>query len=368
MLPQAQLAAGIGQGEKDFDIQALVAQPAVEALNVSVLHCPTWPDEVQMNTVGVGPEIHRFGGKFGAVVQGDRLRRPSACNDHIQCGGNLLSAEGIVGVKRQALACADRRPSGRESSDHPAAVGPRNPCSTFRSCARPALAAGVDVVLVLSASVFARSIPPRHTGGRFAWRSLPNPRAAKGPSDAGSRSAHDCRPALADAPAVPHGAPDDARNEGSFVGPELASPHDAGSTRRSAGSTRQAHAAPEALQLFCDNLLQDMPIETEVRDQALQFAVLLAKLAQLPQLAQTQTGILPLPQIKALLADACLRQISTTVAPDSASRSTRRISSSPCPRFPISRFSFPSSENHGGQKLSTSCRLSFWVLGHLANQ
>jgi hypothetical protein len=36
MLPQAQLAAGIGHREKDFDIQALVAQSAVEALDVSV--------------------------------------------------------------------------------------------------------------------------------------------------------------------------------------------------------------------------------------------------------------------------------------------------------------------------------------------
>ena len=55
-------------------------------------------------------------------------------------------------------------------------------------------------------------------------------------------------------------------------------------------------------QLFCDNLLQDMPIQTEVRDQTLQLAVFIAKLPQLPQLAKTKARIRPLPQVKALLA------------------------------------------------------------------
>jgi len=57
--PKCQLATGIGQGEEDLHVQALVAQPAVEALDVAVLHGPSWPDEVQMHTVAVGPQIYR---------------------------------------------------------------------------------------------------------------------------------------------------------------------------------------------------------------------------------------------------------------------------------------------------------------------
>src|SRR3954469_12387415 len=59
----------------------------------------------------------------------------------------------------------------------------------------------------------------------------------------------------------------------------------------------------------------------------------------------------------------CLRHTSTTVDPASASRSTRRISSSVCPRLPIPTSSSSLQDNHGGRELSTSKRLSFWVLG-----
>jgi hypothetical protein len=47
-------------------------------------------------------------------------------------------------------------------------------------------------------------------------------------------------------------------------------------------------------------------IETEVRHQTLQLVVLFPKLTQLAQFAQTQTCILLLSQIKALLADPML--------------------------------------------------------------
>jgi len=55
---------------------------------------------------------------------------------------------------------------------------------------------------------------------------------------------------------------------------------------------------------FCDDLLQDVPIEAEVGHQPLQLVVLFPKLPQLPQFVQTKTRILLLPQIEALLADS----------------------------------------------------------------
>jgi hypothetical protein len=45
MAPQGQFAACIGEGEEDFHVQALIAQLAVEALDVAVLDRPPWPDE-----------------------------------------------------------------------------------------------------------------------------------------------------------------------------------------------------------------------------------------------------------------------------------------------------------------------------------
>ena len=52
----------------------------------------------------------------------------------------------------------------------------------------------------------------------------------------------------------------------------------AGSIRRSAGATRQARATHQTSQLDCDDLLQNISIQTEIRDQSLRLAALLAKL------------------------------------------------------------------------------------------
>jgi hypothetical protein len=41
--PDSQLAPGIGQAEEHLHVQALVAQPSVEALDVAVLDGPPWP-------------------------------------------------------------------------------------------------------------------------------------------------------------------------------------------------------------------------------------------------------------------------------------------------------------------------------------
>src|SRR5579862_2882027 len=62
----------------------------------------------------------------------------------------------------------------------------------------------------------------------------------------------------------------------------------------------------QASELFCDDLLQDVPIEAQVRDQPLQLVVLFSQLTELPQLVQTQARVLLLPEVEALLTDAML--------------------------------------------------------------
>src|SRR5581483_10800576 len=52
-----------------------------------------------------------------------------------------------------------------------------------------------------------------------------------------------------------------------------------------------------------DNLLQDLPVHTQIRYQPLQPPILLAQLSQLTQFAHPYPGILPFPQIVSRLAN-----------------------------------------------------------------
>jgi hypothetical protein len=53
------------QGEEPVLVQALLAELAMEALDVAVLHGPVWLDEVQDDLVLVRPLIERLRGRLG---------------------------------------------------------------------------------------------------------------------------------------------------------------------------------------------------------------------------------------------------------------------------------------------------------------
>jgi len=76
-----QLAASVGQGKEYLHVQTLVAQLAVEAFDITVLQWLTWPDEIQMHAVLVGPQVHRLARELGPVVDGDRPCSASEDND-----------------------------------------------------------------------------------------------------------------------------------------------------------------------------------------------------------------------------------------------------------------------------------------------
>jgi hypothetical protein len=59
-----------------------------------------------------------------------------------------------------------------------------------------------------------------------------------------------------------------------------ASQRAAGSTDGSVAPTQRSRDAPEALQLFCYDLLQDVTVQAQVRRQPLEFAGLFTQLAQ----------------------------------------------------------------------------------------
>ncbi len=161
----------------------------------------------------------------------------------------------------------------------------RNPCSSVGSAALPGPAQCAAAGHALCASGFARSAPLRYTDDRSAWRSLPSPPVSKEPSGADTRSAPGCRPVRAVVPAAHPADRGDARSVTSSDQSESASQRAAGSTGGPVRPTLQVRDAGEALQLFLDNLLQDVPVEAQVRDQPLQLVVLFTQLAQFTQFA-----------------------------------------------------------------------------------
>src|SRR6202035_702821 len=79
--------------------------------------------------------------------------------------------------------------------------------------------------------------------------------------------------------------------------------HAACSVRRRSASSAQARVDDEALQLFLHDLLQDVAVQREIRDQVLKLRVLLAQLPELAQLAQPQPRVLLLPNVERGFAD-----------------------------------------------------------------
>jgi hypothetical protein len=98
-------------------------------------------------------------------------------------------------------------------------------------------------------------------------------------------------------------------------------------------SSAQARVDDEASQLFLHDLLQDVTVQREVRDQVLKLRILLAQLPELAQRAQAQPRILLLPNVEVASLIPCSRQMSATLVPPSACRIARKICSFVCPLF-----------------------------------
>ena len=60
VVPEGQLATGIGQAVEDLFVEALVAQAAVERLDIAILLGLSWVDVVPFDTVLIGPFEEAF--------------------------------------------------------------------------------------------------------------------------------------------------------------------------------------------------------------------------------------------------------------------------------------------------------------------
>ena len=84
---------------------------------------------------------------------------------------------------------------------------------------------------------------------------------------------------------------------------------------------------PRASELFCQDVLEDVLVQAQVRDQLLELAVLVLELLQPPQLADAEPAVHLLPAVERLLRNPIRRITSATGVPVSACFNAKAICS-----------------------------------------
>ncbi len=82
--PIAQGFLSFLQGINPVEIQTLVSQHSIEALDISILHRSTRTNEVQSDSLPMGPGVEVSGRELNAVVQGHHVGLPSSAQDPLQ--------------------------------------------------------------------------------------------------------------------------------------------------------------------------------------------------------------------------------------------------------------------------------------------
>ena len=94
----------IGDAEEPGAVQALVAQSAVEAFAVRVLHWSARADERQGHADAMCPAIQRLPGELGPVVTDNAARQPARCTQALEHGDHAPRWQGVPDLDGQALA------------------------------------------------------------------------------------------------------------------------------------------------------------------------------------------------------------------------------------------------------------------------
>ena len=132
--PSLQLFARIRKIHEPVGIQAFCPQLAVERLNEAVVGGFPRSEEVQCDTVGIGPQIQVAGDELAAVIDPDRLR-VGPCVECIPLGPLLLmrdSSRAISGTCAKVGAAA----AGKRAHEAPRRVVPDACTPTIASAAR----------------------------------------------------------------------------------------------------------------------------------------------------------------------------------------------------------------------------------------
>src|SRR5258705_915327 len=82
--PVFDLLPRVSQARKPVGIQTFIAQPAVEAFHVRVLHRLSWLNELQPHSTFFAPRSQRSATKFRSIVEDDRFRKSTLLRHSIQ--------------------------------------------------------------------------------------------------------------------------------------------------------------------------------------------------------------------------------------------------------------------------------------------
>ena len=103
-LPRRNQLAGMRQRAEQALVQALVAEPAVEALDERILDRLAWLDVVPGDVSLLAPAQDSGRGQFRAVVADDQRRLAALVDQPIEFAGHAPPRQRRVGDERQALA------------------------------------------------------------------------------------------------------------------------------------------------------------------------------------------------------------------------------------------------------------------------
>src|SRR5665213_2953190 len=102
--PGADELASLIEIDEQALIEKLVAHPAVERLDVAVLHRSTWCDVMPFDSMVLCPAQDRSRGELGAVVGDDHLRLATRIYERSQLACNTFARNRGVRDRRQTFA------------------------------------------------------------------------------------------------------------------------------------------------------------------------------------------------------------------------------------------------------------------------
>src|SRR5262249_58034913 len=100
--PLLDLLAGIGQTAEPVLVQTFIAEAAVEALNVAVLHRPSRLNRVPLETLFIGPLINRPADALRSVLAADLPRQTASSLQLFQYGHHAHSSHPGIDLNRRA--------------------------------------------------------------------------------------------------------------------------------------------------------------------------------------------------------------------------------------------------------------------------
>lgn len=102
--PLGDSASGMIEAEEQALVEQLVPHPAVEALNITVLHRFARRDVVPLDLMVFRPGKDGVRGEFRAVVGDDHAGFATAFDQRCQLAGNTTAGDRGAGDRRQAFA------------------------------------------------------------------------------------------------------------------------------------------------------------------------------------------------------------------------------------------------------------------------